>query len=209
MSSSAAVVLTAVLDKTLKPLLEKVPEGLSDLVSFLDEEASGRLLRWGLRAVRQGLDILLGLVDLPVVERVRNRIDEVLEQLGQGRDAAVVAGWAIGAVDVRPAVAVAEMARPEHGRHERLLGDLSMLAERFSRLCALLRRIAVAVTGLATALAVAGVTAAHALAVTTLGLVLVLGALVVLGRDHTGSLDLPGRSRGVRLLLLSPSDVTA
>jgi len=60
----------------------------------------------------------------------------------------------------------------------------------------------VVLVGLGGLLALLHVTLPHSLTVTTIGLALVLGAAVVIGRDYTGASDLPGRVRGVRLVLV-------
>ena len=101
MAGGAAEVATSVLDKTLKPVLEHiVAEPIRNIVKDLDLDVGGRLGRWGLRAVRRGLDILWRLVSIDAIERVRDRIEAVLKRLGGGDDAAVLAGWAI-AVRIR------------------------------------------------------------------------------------------------------------
>lgn len=198
MAAAAAQVATAVLDKTLQPILKHVPDPLPGLAGELDLDIPGRLTRLGLRAVRRGLDLLLRLVDLQAVARVRDQIDQVLAQLGRGEDAAVLAGWAIGADAVRTALTGREPGEAERSALTRELADLT---QQFLRRCLLLRRVAVAVAGLAATLALFHVVVPQALALTTLGLVLVLGAVVLLGRDYTGANDLPGRVRGVRLVV--------
>jgi hypothetical protein len=204
MASTAADVATAVLDKALKPLVERVPATLRDLGGELNLDIPGRLARWGLRAVRGGLDLLLQLVDLEAVERVRARIDQVLARLGQGEDSVVLAGWAIGADAVR--AILSDRDPSQRTEREALVRELAELTERFGRLCRLLRRIAVAVASLAATLALLHIALPQAVAVTTLGLVLVLAAVVVVGRDYTGASDLPGRVRGVRLLVGAGQD---
>lgn len=206
MASTAAEVATAVLDKTLQPIVQRVPDPLPSLGEELDLDIPGRLTRWGLRAVRRGLDLLLRLVDLQAIERVRGRIDQVLARLGQGEDGTVLAGWAIGADAVR--ASLTDRAPSEVG-HSALVQELADLTERFLRLCRLLRRVAVVIAGLAATLALLHVTVPHALALTTLGLVLVLGAVVIVGRDYTGATDLPGRVRGVRLVVGAVRDAPA
>jgi hypothetical protein len=260
MAAAAGQVAGKVLGKTFKPLLDKVPEELRDLLGELAEPEG--LLRWAMRAVRKGIELLTRLVDLPVLETARQRVDEVLARLGRGEDAAVVAGSAIGADAVRarlrelgPAPDSAALAggtgqaadsptrvgetgqaadtathaddrgpAPDGSTHIRalrpgaghailaggtgpaqdsatLVRELAEVADRYSRLCTLLGRVAVAVTGLAAVLAVFQITLAHAAAITTAGLAIVLGVLVVLGRDHTGANDLPGGVRGVGVLM--------
>ena len=206
MAGAAADVATAILDRTLKPLVDRVPAALRDFGAELDLDIPGRLARWGLRAVRKGLDLLLRLVDLAAVERYRERLDAVLARLGQGEDAAVLTGWAIGVEEVR-----ADLTASGAGRavDEALVAELARLADRFAELCRLLSKVAGLIAGLATALALFQVTLPHAAAVTAVGLVLVLAAAVALGRDYTGASDLPGRVHGVGVLLGLHGDVVA
>ncbi|TWF74457.1 hypothetical protein FHX44_11337 [Pseudonocardia hierapolitana] len=197
MADAAADVATAVLDRTLKPLVACVPESLRNLVADLRLDVGARLTRWGLRAVRRGLDLLQHLVDIDAVERIRARIDGVLARLGQDEDAAVLAGWAIGADAVREELG----SRDPHDERSQLVAELDELTNRFAKLCRMLRRVAVALTGAAAALALLQITVPHAASITAVGLVLVLGATIVMGRDYTGASDIPGRVRGVRLVL--------
>lgn len=197
MADAAGDVATAILDRTLKPLVDRVPAPLKDIGTQLGLDIPGRLARWGLRAVRKGLDLLLRLVDFEAVERYRERLDAVLTRLGQGEDAAVLSGWAIGVEAVRAEVTAGRPA----GVDEALVRELAGLADRFAQLCRLLRRVAGLIAGLAATLALFQITLAHAVGVTALGLVLVLAAMVALGRDYTGASDIPGRVRGVRVLL--------
>jgi hypothetical protein len=200
MAMAAGDVTTALLDRALKPIVGRVPESLRNLDKDLDLDIAGRLARWGLRAVRKGLDLLRRLVDLDVVERMRDRIDDVLARLGRGEDASVLAGWVIGADVVR---AEAAKSSDDDDRDD-LVAELAQLTARFVKLCRLLRGVALTVAGLATALALIHVALPHAAAVTGIALVLVLGAVIVLGRDFTGASDLPGPVRGVLVLLRTP-----
>lgn len=195
MAASASEVAGKVLGKTFKPLLDRVPQELRDLLGDLVQPEG--LLRWAMRAVRKGIELLTRLVDLPVLETARDRVDDVLARLGKGEDGAVIAGSVIGADTVRAWLADAGPA-PEDPA---LVGELAGVAERYGRLCTLLGRVAVAVTSLAALLAALQITVAHAAAITATGLGIVLCALVVLGRDHTGANDLPGGVRGVRWLI--------
>lgn len=200
MAGAAADVATAVLDKTVAPLVERIPGPVRDLVDGLQLDVGGRLARWGLRAVRRGLEILQRLVDVDAIERARARVDGVLARLGQGEDADVLAGWAIGADAVRDEVD----RRTRAARRAELVAELAALTARFVRLCAALRGVAVALAGLASVLALFQVTLPHAGAITLAGLVLIVGATVVLGRDYTG--DLSWRVRGVGVLVRTVPD---
>lgn len=195
MAAAAGEVAAKVLGDTFKPLLDKVPQELRDLLGGLAEPAG--LLRWAMRAVRKGIDLLTRLVDLPVLETAGQRVDEVLERLGKGEDGTVIAGSVIGADAVRARLReIGPVA--DSGT---LVQELADVAERYGRLCTLLGRVAVAVTGLSAVLAVLQITLAHAAAITTAGLAVVLCVLVVLGRDHTGASDVPGGVRGIRVLI--------
>ncbi len=200
MSAAATDVATAILDKARKPLMKAVPEQLRDPITTYADEVGGRLLRWGLRAVRKGLDLLLGLVDLALVERARDTIDQILAGLERDEDAETLMAFAIGAQAVR-----ADLQRPadpsSEEAHRRLVTDLAGLADRFARLCVVLRRIASVIAGLTGVLLVVPIAVPHATPLTVAGLCIVLGAVVVLGRDYTGATDLPGRVLGVRLLV--------
>lgn len=195
MAASASQVADKVLGKTFKPLLDKVPQELRDVLGEVAEP--GGLLRWAMRAVRKGIELLTRLVDLPLLETARERVDDILARLGKGEDSAVIAGSVIGADGVRAWLHEAGPA-PDGTT---LVGELADVAERYGRLCTLLGRVAVAITGLAALLAALQITMAHAAAITAVGLAMVLGVLVVLGRDHTGANDVPGGVRGVRLLI--------
>jgi hypothetical protein len=200
MAATAATVATSLVSRTIRPLIDHLPDDLGSALAKLNADVTGRFLRWGLRAVRRGLDLLLSMADLPAVERVRDRIDHVLVRLGQGSDPAVLTGWAIGVEDVREKLSSGSVLGASD--NEDLVATLAELASRYSSLCTLLKRIAAVITGLAAALALVQITVPHSLAITTAGLVLVLGTLIVLGRDYTGANDLPGSVRGVRLLVL-------
>jgi hypothetical protein len=200
MAETAATVVTSLLNRALRPLIEHLPENLRNTLAELNSDLVGRFVGWGLRAVRRGLDLLLSMVDIPAVEGARDRIDQVLSRLGQGSDPAVLAGWAIGVEDVRDSFGTVPATDPSP-EDEDLVAKLAELASRYSALCTLLKRIAVIITSLAAALALIQVALPHSLAVTAAGLGLVLGALIVLGRDYTGVNDLPGRIHGVRLLV--------
>jgi hypothetical protein len=132
------------------------------------------------------------------VERARDRIDHVLERLGHGSDIALLTGWAIGTVDVSSQVAAGDPSATDID----LVEQLADLAERYGRLCALLKRVAGIITGVAAVLALASIAVPHSAALMAAGLSLVLGAVIVLGRDFTGTSDLPGKVRGVRLLMV-------
>lgn len=195
MTTSTSEVASKVLGKTFKPLLDKVPQELRDLLGEVAEP--GGLLRWAMRAVRKGIELLTRLVDLPVLETARERVDDILARLGKGEDAAVIAGSVIGADAVR--ARIREIAPAPDSTT--LVRELAEVAARYGRLCTLLGHVAVAITGLAALLVALQITMAHAAAITTAGLAMVLCVLVVLGRDHTGANDLPGGVRGVRLLI--------
>ena len=193
MTAVAASVVTAVLDKTLKPLVAKVPDGMR--TTMVDWDVPGRIARWGLRAIRRSLDLLSRLVDSAAIDRMRKQIDDVLGRLGRGEDRTVVAGWAIGADSVR-AIAATERSDEDRSRAVRQLADLS---ERFDKLCDLLRRIANLVVSIGPVLALFSVP--HVAVIIPIGLTLVIGAVLMLGRDYTGATDLPGAVLGVRLVL--------
>ncbi len=193
MTSVAASVVTVVLDKALKPLVAKVPDGMQ--ATLADWDIPGRIARWGLRAIRRSLDLLSRLIDSAAIERLRKQIDDVLSRLGQGEDRTVVAGWAIGADAVR---AIPSVERSADGR---AIGvrQLAELSERFDKLCDLLRRIAGLIVSIGPVLALLSVP--HAGLIVPVGLILVVGAVLMLGRDYTGATDLPGSVLGVRLIL--------
>lgn len=193
MTAAAAAAVTAVLDKTLKPLVAKVPDGMR--TTIIDWDVPGRIARWGLRAIRRSLDLLSRLVDSTAIDRMRKQIDDVLGRLGRGEDRTVVAGWAIGADSVRP---IAAVERSEEGR-SRAVRQLADLSERFDKLCDLLRRIASLIVSIGPVLALFSVP--HVAVITPIGLALVVGAVLMLGRDYTGATDLPGSVLGVRLVL--------
>ena len=199
MAASAAEVVTSVLDKAFKPLVDKLPEQVTGIVEQLDLDLGGRLARLGLRAVRRGLQLLMSVVDIGAVERARHRVDELLARLGSGEDAAVLAGWAIGVDSVRESIA--GTADPSGTGHEAIVQELAALAQRYASICASLKRVIALVVGLAGLLALLHVTLPHALVVTSVGLGLALGAAVVIGRDFTGASDLPGRVEGVLRVL--------
>lgn len=192
MGVAAAEVMAAMLNKLAKPIVDKVPEELKD---HLSGDLPGRVAGLALRAVRRGLDLLSRLVSLGLIEKIRADIDDVLARLGQGEDGAVLAGWVIGVPGVR-----AKLTEPGGDSTADLRHQLDELAARFAKLCKLLRRIALVIAGLATTLAFIHITLPHAAAVTAVGLVLVVGTMIVLGRDYTGANDLPGPILGVRLL---------
>ena len=201
MSQAAGGVASAVLDKALQPLVKQVPQVLTDLDKELNLSIPGRLVRWGLRAVQRGLDLLLRLVDLAAIERQRATIDAVLGRLGRGEDSEVLAGWFIGADSVRAGLPAPDA---DNSIDDQRVDELVRLSARFVRLCRLLRRTAILIAGIATSLLTLNVTVPQAAAVTTVGLVLVLGVTVVVGRSYTGATDLPVGVRGVRLLLQTP-----
>jgi len=95
MASSAADVATSILDQALKPLVDKLPDPVPDVVEQLQLNIGGRLASLGLRAVRSGLSLLLTLIDLHAVSQARDRINDLLSRLGQGNDPAVLTGWAM------------------------------------------------------------------------------------------------------------------
>ena len=64
----------------------------------------------------------------------------------------------------------------------------------------MLRRVAIAMVDLAATMAMLSVTIPHAALLTTSVLVLVIAAVVLLGREYTGAWDLPGPVRGVLLV---------
>lgn len=203
MTTVAANVVTTILDKTLKPLLDRVPKDLLALGDEFGLDVQGRLARWGVRAVRRALDLLQSLVSFPAVERVRGELDVLLDRLGRGEDAAAIVSWAIGADTIRQ-----ELARTPPGAETSVaeVDALAVLAAGFARICRHLRRAAMLLVGLAAALALFTVTVPHAAALTAGGLVLVLSATVLIGRDYTGASDLPGPIHGIRPLLLSGPD---
>ncbi len=203
MSATAADVASTLLDKARKPLMTSVPEPLRNPVTAHADQIAGRLLRWGLRAVARGLDLLLNLVDLAAIERARNKLERILAGLDQGDEPHVLMAFAIGAQEVRDRLAppAGDSRSSVDDARRRTVEDLAALADRFARLCVVLRRVAAAIVGLAGALAMVQITLPHATAISIVGLCLVLGAVVVLGRDYTGATDLPGRVRGVRFLV--------
>jgi hypothetical protein len=203
MAAAAADVAVAVLDKTLKPVVEKVPEAFMDLGEVLKVDVPGRLARWGLRAVRRGLELLVLVVDAEALHRARDDVDRVLARLGDGHDAVAIAAWAIGADSVRGRLA----ATPSREAPE-VAEMLHDLAHRYADLCVDLRRTALLLVGVSATLALFTVTVPHALTVTTVGLVLILGVVVVRGRDYTGASDLPGRVTGVLSVVTGALDAT-
>lgn len=198
MSEAAATAATALVDRAMKPLVESVPETVRTVAENL-LPSGGQLAQWGLRAVQRGLELLTTLVDLETIDRLRDRIDDVLRRLGQGEDTTVLLGAAIGADAVRDALAPQDPSSPP--TDDALVAELARLAARYERVCRLLRRVAGALVGVAAALASFGVVSPQVAALSALGFVVVLGAVIVLGRDHTGATDLPGRTRGVRLIV--------
>jgi hypothetical protein len=197
MSDAAAHVVTALLDKALKPVVNQIPAQISATWHELNLNVTGRLARWGLRAVRRGLDLLLTLIDLPTVRAMRSTIDQVLSRLGHGEDAQVLAGWVIGAESVRAEFSGTADTPPQLGRAT----ELAQLADRFSRLCGLLSRIAAIIAGLTAGLGIVHMVLPHALAITTVGLAIVLGIVIAYGRSYTGTSELPIGVRGVRLIV--------
>jgi hypothetical protein len=205
MAAAAAGVTTAVLGKALTPAVDRVPDGLVDLADQR-VDIPGRLARWGVQVVRQGLKLLTAVVSPEAVERARDRIDEVLARLGHGDDRLVLAGRAIGADSVRDRLAACVLSSDSSdsgGAKSEIAGvaaDLSRLTDRFSRLCRMLRRVAIAMVDLAATMAMVSVTIQDAALLTTSLLVLVIAALVLLGREYTGAWDLAGPVRGVLLV---------
>jgi hypothetical protein len=197
MAHAAGEVVTATLDKAFRPIFKLVPTAFTDLGDAFDIDIPGRLVRWGVRAVARGLDLVLQLVHVEAIERQRATVDSVLTRLGSGDDPAIIAGWFIGADSIRAELAVATDLGAE--RRE-LVDELVRLSARFVRLCRLLRRTALLVVGIAGLFALYPAAATHALVVTGVGLAIVLGTTIVLGRMYTGQSDLPGL-RGVRLVL--------
>jgi hypothetical protein len=202
MAAAAAGVTTAVLGKALTPAVDRVPDGLID-VADQRVDIPGRLAGWGVQAIRQGLKVLAAVVSPRAVERARDRIDEVLARLGHGDDRLVLAGWAIGADSVRDRLAECVLSNDSRdsggaeGEIARVAADLSGLADRFSRLCQMLRRVAITMVDLAATMAMLSVTIPHAAQLTTSSLVLVIAAVVLLGCEYTGAWDLLGPVRGV------------
>jgi hypothetical protein len=140
------------------------------------------------------------------LESLREQLDDLLSRLGQGQDATVLLGAAIGSE--RVSVSVARI--PAEQRDPFLVQQLSGLAARYHRLCRLLRQAALAILGVAVALAaIVGVGAPALAAFSAAALVTVMAAAVVLGRDHTGATDLPGHTRGVGILIGRLGDVRA
>jgi hypothetical protein len=206
MAAAAADVTTDLLGKALTPAVDRVPDSRIDLAD-LCVDIPGRLARWGAQAVRQGLKLLAAVVSPQAVERARDRIDEVLARLGHD-DRLVLAGWAIGADSVRDRLAECVLSNESRdsggaeGEIARVAADLSRLADRFGRLCRMLRRVAIAMVDLAATMAMVSVTIPHPALLTTSLLVLVIAAVVLLGCEYTGAWDLPGPASGVLLVAI-------
>ena len=198
MSASAADVATAVLDMTVKPVADRI-SGLWELLGDQELDIPGRLARWGLLAVRHGLALLVKVIDLGVVERARDQVDEVLARLGHGQDGLLLAAWAIGADSIRDRLAALPL--PGDAALTGVADELARLTQGWGKLCQLLRRVAMILAGLAGMLTLLHVVVPQAAVLTAGLLALVIAAVVVLGRDYTGACDLPGPVRGVLLLV--------
>jgi len=205
MAGAAASVLTAVLGKELKPAVDRVPDGLTDLLTDRGVDVTGRLACWGLKAVRQGLKLLTAVICLQELERAGKRIEEILARLGRGEDRQVLAGWVIGADVVRDRLADRALAggasdsgdlggaRGESaGVTARVAAELSRLTDQFGRLCQILRRVAMAAVALRATMVLLPVAIPHAALLTAGLLVLIIAAVILAGRQYTGAWDLPG-----------------
>ena len=199
MVEAAVGVVEVVWEKTAGAVISRLPEGLGDIVESFVSDTAGVLVRCGLRAVRGALDLLLRLVDVPTVERLRDVLDGLLERWADGVDPGVLLGSVIGADDVRDRMAAGV---PDPGLvRDDVVGELGATTARYVRLCRMLRGTAVVAVGIGTYAAGAGAGVPAVVAGTGAVLLVVLAATVVLGRDHTGATDLPGRTRSVQVLV--------
>jgi hypothetical protein len=204
---------TKVIDGSLTGIHDRGPDAVRkawDLVNsklHLDQ-LGGKLASIGLRAFRSALEMLARIVPAAWLAALRERIDQLIAGVDKQGPARTVVGLAIGAS--APALpAGLDQSTLDTAKLDRGTGDLVELGAKYGKLMDLCGGIGTAV-GLAAKLTVALRLAIPQLGVIILSAhVLVVGTVLVLGRDHidagidSGTTPEPGHGlvRGVRTIV--------
>lgn len=168
-------------------------------------EIGGKLARVGLRALRSALALLARVVPASWLDGIRASVDHLIENTDRRGPAKTIVGAAIGA-DRLTEPAVADLSTLDTAKLDRGTADLAELTAKYGKLMDLCGGIGTAI-GLA-----AKLTGVLRLSVPQLGVVilaahvLVIGGVVVLGRDHADAGLDPGDAgrglvRGVRTIV--------
>jgi hypothetical protein len=188
---------------------DRGPEAIRKAWDLVDEklhlsEIGGKLASLGLRALRGALGMLAKLVPAQWLADLRERIDQLIATVDKSGPARTAVAMVLGAAT--PARLPADRSTLDSAKLDRGTGELAELATGYGKLMDLCG-------GIGTAIGLAGkVTVALRLAIPQLGVlilaahVLVVGSVVVLGRDHidavaTGTEDRHGLVRGVRTIV--------
>jgi hypothetical protein len=169
------------------------------------DEIGGKLARVGLRALRSALALLARVVPASWLDGIRANVDHLIENTDRRGPAKTIVGAAIGA-DRLAEPAVADPSTLDTAKLDRGTADLAELTAKYGKLMDLCGGIGTAI-GLA-----AKLTGVLRLSVPQLGVVilsahvLVIGGVVVLGRDHADAGLDPGEDgrglvRGVRTII--------
>lgn len=169
------------------------------------DEFGGKLARIGLRALRGALAILARIVPAAWLTGIRASVDKLIENTDRRGPAKAIVGVAIGA-DRLAAPAAADSSTLDTAKLDRGAADLAELTAKYDKLMDLCG-------GIGTAIGVAAkFTTVLRLSIPQLGVfilaahVLVVGSVVVVGRDHADAGLDPGDNgrgfvRGVRTIV--------
>ena len=159
----------------------------------------GRLLRLGLRALEAALGALHRLVPKPALLAARDHVHRVKEELAANGLATAVARWALE-IDLTAAVTQEDLARDglQTGRLTLAIASLDELSARYRRLMNLAGTASDSIKAFGVTAALLQLAIPNLAVIIPAALLLVLGVVVVLGRDFVDADAAPGWVRGVR-----------
>ncbi|HLZ29680.1 MAG TPA: hypothetical protein VKV73_20365 [Chloroflexota bacterium] len=189
----------------------KMLEAVGKLGDQFDKVAGiGRLFRQGLERLRSALDVLTRLVGTEAMRQARDTAKRVWERATAGEALTNVLAWVFGAEAARARIAEVQLSpslvRPTLDDAQAAIDKLAATFKQDMRTCDGIRsaiEFGATIVGVA-ALIPAVAPVAGGLELLALALyAAVLGTVLLLGAQYTGSGSLPGRVRGVGALAAS------
>ncbi|HEV7650867.1 MAG TPA: hypothetical protein VGP26_22205 [Actinophytocola sp.] len=169
------------------------------------DEFGGKLARIGLRALRGALALLARIVPASWLAGIRTSVDHLIESTDGRGPAKAIVGAAIGA-DRLAAPPAADLSTLDLSKLDRGAADLAELTTKYGKLMDLCGGVGTAIGVAAKLTGVLRLTAPQLGVLILAGHVLVIGGVVVLGRDHVDAGLDPGDGgrglvRGVRTIV--------
>ena len=193
--------------KAVTGLLDLAPAAVKQTIETLGEriklgKIANRLFRAALWALDQGLAALGRLIPIPLLQNARSGVEHLQKLLRQEQPLDVVLAAMLGLPDVREYTSQA-LSRPGlvASRLAACATELVALTARYKGVLRILQGIAVAISLIATTLAIVNVVVPQLALIVAGAQALVVAAVVVVGIDYIDVQPGPDLVRGVRTVL--------